>query len=106
MPKKITIREILHTFAITYRVESKEKRQQDINKVKTQIKQVIDSCVPRLKVPIFVNCSKHDLQDDYSKCPLCDWEISPEQADAHNDCIADFRSALEGIWGEGENNGY
>ena len=43
----INLREILHDFALTYRVESRETRKQDIDKASTAILKLIGEMVPK-----------------------------------------------------------
>ena len=42
----INLREILHDFALTYRVESRDTRKQDIDKASTAILKLIKEMVP------------------------------------------------------------
>ena len=47
----IKLREILHDFALTYRVESRETRKQDIDKASTAILKLIKEMVPEWDYP-------------------------------------------------------
>jgi hypothetical protein len=55
----------------------------------------LEGKMPKKIVQTFVNCSKHNLSDDFLDCKDCHWEHSPEETRIFNSAIDQMRASIK-----------
>ena len=71
-----------------------EKTEKSADQILSLIKSKLMEAMPKEKVQTLVNCQEHNLEDDYSTCIKCHWEITPEQAGYYNQALKDVLEVL------------